>query len=225
MLLVLAEGGLGKEGIHCLCCSLELLSTCHFFIFVIAILHLVYAKRTCRFLEQPSTGLDTKKDEPIAIGALKIKALHLDLSENFYRLLKPKKLPERSSIEIHGITPSDLPSVYTQKDVGRDLLKFAKGSVLVGYFFPFDLEMIRKLLIDLYPSIFLPYFVDVLDLYPGEKPSNMESMLSALGIPSSTRHSALEDAYMTALIFLKLIKPYEKKEAESFTLKSVLMVP
>jgi DNA polymerase-3 subunit epsilon len=166
-----------------------------------------------------TTGLDTKKDEPIAIGALKIKALHLDLSENFYRLLKPKKLPERSSIEIHGITPSDLPSVYTQKDVGRDLLKFSKGSVLVGYFFPFDLEMIRKLLIDLCPSIFLPYFVDVLDLYPGEKPSNMESMLSALGIPSSTRHSALEDAYMTALIFLKLIKPYEKKKLKALPLR------
>ena len=91
--------------------------------------------------------------------------------------------------------------------------------MLVGYFFPFDLEMIRKLLIDLCPSIFLPYFVDVLDLYPGEKPSNMESMLSALGIPSSTRHSALEDAYMTALIFLKLIKPYEKKKLKALPLK------
>lgn len=103
----------------------------------------------------------------------------------------------------------------------RKFLEFVRGSVLVGYFFPFDLEMIRKLLKGFCPSIFLPYFVDVLDLYPGEKPSNMESMLSALGIPSSSRHSALEDAYMTALIFLKLIKPHEKKEAESFTLKGI----
>ncbi|SNZ10967.1 3'-5' exonuclease [Hydrogenobacter hydrogenophilus] len=182
-------------------------------------LNLTVSDTTFVVCDTETTGLDIKKDEPIAIGALKIRALHLDLSEKFYRLLKPKKLPDRSSIEIHGITPSDLTSVYTQEDVGKDLLNFAKGSVLVGYFFHFDLEMIRKLLKDLCPSIFLPYFIDVLDLYPGEKPSDMESMLSALGIPLSARHSALEDAYMTALIFLKLIKPYEKKKLKAVPLR------
>ncbi|MGC8852968.1 MAG: hypothetical protein ACP5P0_05125 [Hydrogenobacter sp.] len=50
------------------------------------------------------------------------------------------------------------------------------------------------------PTTFLPYFIDVLDLYRGERVSNMESLLSALGIPSSSHHSPLEDAYMTALI-------------------------
>ncbi|MGB9873458.1 MAG: PolC-type DNA polymerase III [Hydrogenobacter sp.] len=165
-----------------------------------------------------TTGLDTKRDEPIAIGALKIKALHIDLSESFYRLIKPKKPPKRSAIEVHGITPSEL-TFADSHNVGREFLEFAWGSVLVGYFFPFDLSMIRKLLKNSCPTTFLPYFIDVLDLYRGERVSNMESLLSALGIPSSSHHSPLEDAYMTALIFLKLIKPYEKKKLKALPLR------
>lgn len=166
-----------------------------------------------------TTGLDMKKDEPIAIGALRVDRLHLDLSQSFYRLIKPEKPPKRSSVEVHGITPSDLSFAQERSEVGKEFLKFAKGSLLTGYFLYIDLVMIKKLVKNFCSIPFIPYSLDVLDLYRGEKPIPMEKMLSHLELPYSSYHSALEDAYMTSLIFLKLIKPYERKKLKDLPLR------
>ncbi|WP_340695411.1 3'-5' exonuclease [Hydrogenobacter thermophilus] len=166
-----------------------------------------------------TTGLDMKRDEPIAIGALKVDRLHLDLSQSFYRLIKPEKPPKRSSVEVHGITPSDLSFAGERSEVGREFLMFAKGSLLTGYFLYIDLVMIKKLVKNFCSIPFIPYSLDVLDLYKGEKPIPMEKMLSDLELPYSSYHSALEDAYMTSLIFLKLIKPYRRKKLRDLPLR------
>ncbi|MCS7284755.1 MAG: 3'-5' exonuclease [Hydrogenobacter thermophilus] len=166
-----------------------------------------------------TTGLDLKKDEPIAIGALKVKDLCIDLSQSFYRLIKPQTPPKRSSIEVHGITPSDLDIAKERQEVSKEFLEFSRGSLLVGYFFYIDLVMLKKLLKSFCSVPFVPYSLDVLDLYKSEKHISLDEMLSLFDLPSSSHHSALEDAYMTALVFLKLIKPYENRRLKDLPIR------
>ncbi len=153
-----------------------------------------------------TTGLDLKKDEPVSIGALKIRGLKIHLSESFYQLLKPQRTL-KESIKVHGITLEDLQVAKEGRQVCEEFISYAWGCVLVGYFVHIDVSMLRNLTKKACGGAFYPYAVDVLDLI---KPLNniptLEELLKEHRLPVSKAHNALEDAYMTALLFLKLVK-------------------
>jgi len=166
-----------------------------------------------------TTGLDLKRDYPIALGAIKVKDLTINTSEVFYSLIKPKVQLKKEAIEVHGITPSDLESAKEGKEVIRDFISFAKNSLLVGYFTYIDITMLKKLSKEHCPAPFLPYSLDLLDLCKCEEPMPLERLLLSLGIPTSSTHSPIEDAYMTTLAFLKLINSYKNEKLKELPLR------
>ena len=92
-----------------------------------------------------TTGLDLKKDEALSIGAVKIENLRIDLSKDFYALLKPTK-EYNESIKVHGITPEDLRSARERKEICMEFLEYARGCILAGYFLQIDISMLKKLI-------------------------------------------------------------------------------
>ncbi len=179
-------------------------------------------KDTCFVVfDTETTGLDLKKDYPISIGAVKIKNLSFSFSEAFYENLRaPKRFEE--SIKVHGITPMDLQEGISVEAVCKKFLEYAKGCLLVGFFVHIDVSMLRKIVKDGCKGAFLPYTLDVLDLYTPKKPHHIPTLgelLEDLKLPKSTFHNALDDAYMTALAFLKLIKPYQERPLKSLPIK------
>ena len=164
-------------------------------------------RATFTVFDTETTGLDLKRAELISVGALRIKEFQIDLSSAFQRFVKPSKL-ERSSVEIHGITWDELDKngEKPEKVVG-DFLDYAKGSILVGFNVEFDRKIIEKYTFEHFGIPLPNYRLDVFHLWKkkGGHGKDLKSIAEELHIPSVGVHSALDDAYITALIFLKLV--------------------
>ncbi|WPM32247.1 exonuclease domain-containing protein [Hydrogenobacter sp. T-2] len=166
-----------------------------------------------------TTGLDLKKDEALGIGAVKIENLRIDLSKNFYALLKPTK-EYNESIKVHGITPEDLRSARERKEICMEFLEYAKGYILAGYFLQIDIAMLKRLIKEECGFSLKAYALDLLDLveHKGKVPT-LEELLKIFKLPISTQHNALEDAYMTALLLLRLLKDGNYKKLKDLPVR------
>lgn len=102
-----------------------------------------------------TTGLDTKVDDIISIGAVKIKDNKILTSQKFERFVKPKSVMNEESIKIHRIRCYD----------------FKIGAIPQGN-------------------------VDL----------RFDTIMKELKLPFMGKHDALNDAIMTAMIFIKLNK-------------------
>jgi len=166
-----------------------------------------------------TTGLDLKKDEALSIGAVKIENLRIDLSKNFYALLKPTR-EYNESIKVHGITPEDLRNARERKEICMEFLEYTRGCILAGYFLQIDISMLKKLIKEECGFSLKAYALELLDLveHKGKVPT-LEELLKIFKLPISTQHNALEDAYMTALLLLRLLKEGNYKKLKDLPVR------
>ncbi|RLJ71235.1 DNA polymerase-3 subunit epsilon [Hydrogenivirga caldilitoris] len=153
-----------------------------------------------------TTGLDPKRAELVSIGAVRIEGMSLNLSSSFHEFVKPDEL-SRSSVEVHGITSLELESrAKPLREVLELFLTYVKGSVIVGFNVEFDKRMVEKYTYSLFGIPLSNYRLDVFHLWKrrGGAGKSLKEIAQELDIPAVGAHSALDDAYMTALIFLKL---------------------
>jgi DNA polymerase-3 subunit epsilon len=164
-------------------------------------------------LDTETSGLDVKKDEILSIGAVKIKDNKILTSQTFEVYIKPSKKIDSQSIKIHGIRDDDLKHAKKSEDAIKEFLHFIGNRTLVGYYLEFDIEMINKYLKKLL-GITLPnssievselYFDQKITLIPqGNIDLRFDTILQDCNLPNMGAHNAVNDAIMTAMIFLKL---------------------
>ena len=162
-----------------------------------------------------TTGLNPKEDEILSIGAVKIKGNRILTSQTFEVYLKNTKKINSKSIEIHGIRECDLQDAREVQEGIKDFLRFIGSSPLIGYYLEFDVAMINKYLKPLL-GIKLPnkmievseiYFDKKITLIPqGNIDLRFDTILKNYDIPNMGIHNAVNDAIMTAMIYLKLTK-------------------
>lgn len=160
-----------------------------------------------------TTGLDTKKDVILSIGAVKIKGNKILTSQSFEIFLIPSKEISPESIKIHHIRPCDLEQAMEPLEGVRKFLEFIGNRPLVGYYLEFDMAMINRL-IKPWLGITLPnkqievsgiYFDKKIALIPqGNIDLRFDTILHELNIPRMGQHNALNDAIMTAMVYIKL---------------------
>lgn len=160
-----------------------------------------------------TTGLNPKVDELLSIGALRVKGNKIFSSQSFEAFVKNEKEISTKSIEVHKIRPCDLENARSANEVMIDFLHFIEGRVLVGYYLEFDIAMINKYLVPLL-GIKLPNkTIEISELYYDAQikitPNahidlRFDTMLTKYKIPKMGLHNALNDALMSAMIFLKL---------------------
>ncbi|EDP75130.1 3'-5' exonuclease [Hydrogenivirga sp. 128-5-R1-1] len=167
-----------------------------------------------------TTGLDLRRAELVSIGALRVVNYSFNLSESFHRFVKPKELT-RVSVEIHGITPHELEKKAESHDrVLEDFMEYVRGSVLVGFNVEFDRKIVEKYSLKVLGLPLLNYRLDVFRLWKkrGGREGSLKDIAEELGIPVVGAHSALDDAYITALVFLKLLKRFRGANLSSLPL-------
>ena len=165
-----------------------------------------------------ATDLNPKKAELLSVGALKIKKLSINLGESFEAYLQAEHI---KASEIHGITKDDLEKFgRPPKAVIKEFLKYIKGSVLVGFYVKFDVTLVEKYSLKYFNYPILNYKLDLFSLYKSSsgKVGSLEDIARGLGLEVKGRHTALNDAYITALALLKLLKGYEGKKVGSLPL-------
>jgi len=164
-------------------------------------------------LDCETTGLSPKKDEILSIGAVIIKENKILMRETFNIFVKPSKNVSAESIKIHHIRPVDLENAMEPKEAIFKLLEFIGSRTIVGYYIKFDIAMISKYTKQ-YIGIKLPHeSLEVSSMYYKTRPKNSEyqfidlkfdTIMETLDIPVLGKHDALNDAIMTAMIFLKV---------------------
>lgn len=160
-----------------------------------------------------TTGLNPRKDEILSIGAVIVKDNKILTSEKFELFVKPSKAINETSIKIHQIRNIDLQNGCEPKEAIEQFLHFIGARPLVGYYIEFDVKMVNKYIKPLI-GVSLPNpQIEVSGIYHDKKIKRIpdstidlrfDSIMKDLGLPVFGKHDALNDAIMTAMMYLKL---------------------
>ncbi len=160
-----------------------------------------------------TTGLNPKKAELISIGAVKIKNNQILASQKLELYLKPTADIAEDSIKIHHLRHCDLEHALPARQALEMFLAFIGSRPLVGYYLEFDVKMINKYLKP-WLGIYLPNRqIEVSGLYYDKKQSvlhpvyvdlRFDAMMQDLDLPVLGKHDAVNDALMTAMMYVKL---------------------
>ena len=155
-----------------------------------------------------TTGLEPSSDKLVSIGAVPIRRGRLQLGNSFHGVLRQMYRGNRENIIIHGITPADQARGEPPADLLVDFLEVAEKHPMVAFHAPFDRHFLRRAYREFLGVKLANSFLDLAwvlpALYPDEGKSlpSLDAWVEHFGLSVSNRHSAVEDALVTAELFL-----------------------
>ena len=195
--------------------------------------------RDCEFVvfDTELTGLNQRKDEIIAIGAVRIKNFQICCGGTFYALIKPRGKLHTPSTLIHRITPRELLGAESIVDVLPRFIDFCGGAFLVGHHVSMDLSFVNracenylggtiqsssldtmKLAMAYKESLNGPY----LDHHEKQDSYRLSSLSEEFHLPKFKQHNALQDAMQTAYLFIYLI--HKMRQGNTGTMNDYLKI-
>ena len=161
-----------------------------------------------------TTGLDPRKDDIVAIAAVKIRGRRILTSEAFSVRVKPSADLGANSIKVHQIRNLDVADHGPIHDELPGFLRFIGNRPLVGYWISFDVRMLNKEIFKMLNIRLQNPTIDVCDLYYERKYGNappgtevdlrFAAIIEDLAIPPLQAHDAMNDAISTAQMYLIL---------------------
>lgn len=164
-----------------------------------------------------TTGLNPRKDDIIAIGAVRIVGNRVMTSEALQLLVKPSRAISADAVKVHGLRERDVAQGLDIDDAMRQLLAFIGPRPLVGYYLEFDVALINRAI---FPMLGVPLpqpKIEISAMYydwkqrglpPYQHGASIDlrlaTLMKDLALPTRPAHDALNDAIMAALAFLKL---------------------
>jgi DNA polymerase-3 subunit epsilon len=178
---------------------------------------------TTRFVvfDTETTGLDFTKDKILSIGAVAINNKIIDVSDSFEVYLKQDEF-NAETVEIHGLLKDGNLIKSSENEAIEQFINYLENAVLVAHHAAFDVEMINVAL----KKINLPKLknktIDTGILYKklaNKKDShfNLDILCEEFNIPKHDRHTASGDAFITALLFLKIISKLKKERTVHYS--------
>lgn len=156
-----------------------------------------------------TTGLDFKNDVILSIGAVAVvdNVIHVDDS---LELFIKQTIYNAETASIHGILKEGKEEKIIEAEAIIRFLDFIKDATLIGHHVRFDMEMINQALKRLEVGKLKNDNMDIDAMYQKfkglqeDQHSSLDELCKILKVEKSERHTASGDAYITALIFLKL---------------------
>lgn len=167
-----------------------------------------------------TTGLDPGEDALLSVGAIGITQGQLIISDTFECYVAAEVF-KKEAVPIHGIrksTDNKLP----EKAAIEAFVNFIKDAVLVGHHIAFDIAMVNAALHKMGLPKLKNASVDTGNLYVRSAYNehdkthvSLDEVAKTLSIPLHDRHTASGDAYITALVFVKLLANLKKRNTLS----------
>ncbi|MDX9964851.1 exonuclease domain-containing protein, partial [Desulfobacter postgatei] len=148
-----------------------------------------------------TTGLDTRNDEIISIGGVRIVNGRILCGEKFDQLIDPKMNIPLESEKFHGINDEMVKGKPDIKEVLPLFYKFSKDTVLVAHNAAFDMKMFSMKEAQTgikFDNPVLDTLLLALIVYPMHEKHNMAAIASFAGVDIVGRHTAIGDASATA---------------------------
>lgn len=167
-------------------------------------------------LDCETSGTDPKRDSLISIGAVAVMAGEIILEDSFEALLKVAY--NASAVTVHGITRDEASDGMDEDEALASFLYWLRDGVIVGHHIGFDVAMInlacqrhfnfelRNRLID---TMALTLHLERDGAFREEEKINgfsLDALCSLFNVIPHDRHTAGGDAFITAQIFLKLLR-------------------
>lgn len=160
-------------------------------------------------LDVEATGLNTRKDNILAIGAVAITEGALVLGDSFYCVLRREHHPNESVL-IHRLGPEALARGVSVEDGLLAFLEFVGASPLFAFHSPFDEQLLVRECKQRLQYRLANDFLDVAQIAPllmqkSTKDATLEDWVNLLNLPMLERHNALADAYVTAKMLMMFL--------------------
>ena len=176
-----------------------------------------------------TTGFDIVKDRILSIGALSLQGNAIDLRESFSVFLK-QEIHSAETVKIHGILKEAKLDFIPETEALAQFLGFLGNGIIVAHHALFDIRMINSSLERQGLPKLKNLYLDTCTLYKKTRLRShlihqkehytLDELAAKFNISKKDRHTAMGDAYITAILFLKILaKMREKKEV---TLKWLL---
>ncbi len=185
-------------------------------------------------LDTETTGLDTRKDRILSVGALRVLGNSIVLRDKFEAYLPtPPGLSAEAAISIHGIIPNSQRYTYTDEpQLLEELLTYLGDAIIVGHHIGFDIAMLNANLNRHGAGPLKNQVIDTVHLAQRIRPAgywspkddySLDTLARRYRIPLSDRHTALGDCYITAILWLKLLTRIGMKAERYLFIKDVLV--
>lgn len=173
-------------------------------------------------LDTETTGFDYENDRILCIGALVLQNGIINVQESFEVYLEQDHY-DKSTAQIHGILKDLLIKRPSELEALQQFLDFLGDSIIIAHHTIFDVTMINKAL----ERNGLPHLTNKsLDtaylykktliqshLFERKDHYTLDDLADKFDISKKDRHTALGDAYITAIAFLKIVKKLREKKA------------
>ena len=166
------------------------------------------------FIDVETTGLSPSDNSVIEIGAVYVS--RLKIGKKFSSFLNPGRDVPYFITQLTGITNEDVSDAPFFEDIASQLKQFVSDSIIGGHNFAFDNSFLKK--------EFAYCGEEYLDnpqvctlriarrLYPTLRSKSLGNVANHLRLKNLNAHRALDDALVTAKIFIKMVKELKEKE-------------
>ncbi|OXA76108.1 DNA polymerase-3 subunit epsilon [Flavobacterium aquidurense] len=173
-------------------------------------------------LDTETTGFDYENDRILCIGALVLQNGIIAIQNSFEVYIEQDHY-DKSTAQIHGILKAFVLKRPGELEALQQFLAFLGDSIIIAHHTVFDVTMINKALERNGLPELKNHSLDTAFLYKKtlikshlfERKDHytLDDLADKFDISKKDRHTALGDAYITAIAFLKIVKKLrEKKE-------------
>jgi len=171
-------------------------------------------------LDSETTGLDPRRDKIITIGAVGVEDGEIRLDDSFEALLKMDY--NHSSVTVHGITRDEASQGMDEPQALELFLDYLRDGVIVGHHIGHDIQTLNAGYQRHWGMQLENRALDTMDLTlhlnddgafadrPMAQGFTLDALCEMFGIPPHDRHTAGGDAFITAQVFLRLLRAARK---------------
>jgi DNA polymerase-3 subunit epsilon len=167
-------------------------------------------------LDSETTGLDPRTDRIITIGAVTVQAGEIVIEDSFSALLKVSR--NTSAVTVHGVTQRESRGGVDEPDALAQFLDYLRDGVIVGHHIGHDITALDAGYERHWGMHLLNRSLDTMDLtlyleqdgaFTGRPPIRqftLDALCEMFGVFPHDRHTASGDAFITAQVFLRLLR-------------------
>ncbi|MBA0884230.1 3'-5' exonuclease [Flavobacterium undicola] len=166
-------------------------------------------------LDTETTGFDYTNDRILCIGAIVLQNGTINVQDSFEHYIDQEHF-DKSSVQIHGIIRSDVLDHKSEIEVLQLFLDYVGDSVIIAHHTMFDITMINHALerngLDkltnktLDTAVLYKKTLIKSNLLERKDHYTLDDLADKFDISKKDRHTAMGDAYITAIAFLKILK-------------------
>lgn len=171
-------------------------------------------------LDFETTGLDHRRDAIVSFGVVPIRGGRVQVGGAVHQLVIPGVPASASSMKIHHILPQDLAGAPPLEEARETLRSALEGRFVLAWYAEVELAFLRRIFggrrrtwrrrtVDARRLA-----IELEGTHPDVR-NTLSATAARYGVPVSSPHEALEDALVTAQLFLVLATKLEERGSRS----------